>query len=271
MSAPGRPGPLAGRTVLVPGTAETAAGALTALRGAGATALVVPLIETVAPPDTGPIDRAMRSLAAGGYQWLAVTSAAAVRVLDDRLHAAPAWGKAGSLAELLATGRVRCAAVGPGTARALAARGVEPLVPVHGTGAFALVGPLAAAARGNRVLFARGDLAGTALIGGLRGSGVIVDDVVAYLTTRADEPGPDVVAAWSQGRVDAVLLTSPSTAQAVLDRLGEPSPGTMVACIGPTTAQAANELGLTVHVVSPAPTTSALVDAVAAALGPATS
>jgi uroporphyrinogen-III synthase/uroporphyrinogen III methyltransferase/synthase len=270
MSPAPRPGPLAGCTVLVPGSAATSAGALAALLEVGAQPLVVPLIETRPGPDQAAVDAALAGLAAGRYQWLAVTSAAAVRMLDARARAWSAGTGPGSLAQVLAAGTVRAAAVGPATARALRALGVEPLVPAQGSGAAALVGPLAAAARGTRVLFARGDLAGPALVGGLRGSGVEVEDVVAYVTSAAPALPAGVVAAWSGGKVRAVLLTSPSTAHALVDRLGPPPPGTAVACIGPTTARAARDLALRVDVVSPEPTAAALVGALVAALTSAT-
>ena len=243
------------RTVLVPGTAQASAHAVQALRDAGARPLVVPFVQTVPPTDLAPLDAALAELADGRFGWLALTSAAGVRALDDRARELRGEG----LGALLGSSRV--AAVGQATADALAALGIAALVPEAGAGATGLVSPLVAAARGDRVLVARGDLAAPTLVAGLREAGVEVHDVVVYRTVPAPAPPAAVREDWAAGRIDAVLLTSPSTAHAVLDRLGPPPAGTTVACLGPTTAQAARELGLHVDVLSPTTTLPALVAA----------
>lgn len=243
------------RTVLVPGTAQAAAHAVQALRDAGARPLVVPFVQTVPPTDLAPLDAALADLADGRFSWLALTSAAGVRALDDRARGLRGDG----LGALL--GGTHVAAVGQATAAALAVLGIAALVPDTGAGAAGLVLPLAAAARGGRVLVARGDLAAPTLVTGLREAGLEVHDVVVYRTVPAPAPPSAVRDDWTAGRIDAVLLTSPSTAQAVHDRLGPPPPGTTVACLGPTTAQAARELGLHVDVLSPTTTLPALVAA----------
>lgn len=243
------------RTVLVPGTAGSAAHAVQALDAAGAVPRVVPFVQTVPPATTAPLDAALAALTAGRFGWVAVTSAAAVRSLDARARELAGTG----LAQVL--GAVRVAAVGTATAAALADLGVPALVPSHGAGAQALVGPLVQAARGTRVLFARGDLAAPVLTDALRAAGIEVEDVVVYRTVPAAPPPADLVRDWAAGRVDAVLLGSPSTARAVLDALGPPPAGTVIACLGPTTAAAARRLGLHVDVLSPTPTLPALVSA----------
>lgn len=243
------------RTVLVPGTVQAAAHAVQTLRDAGARPLVVPFVQTVPTTDLAPLDAALDDLAGGRFGWLALTSAAGVRALDDRARERRGDG----LGALL--GDTRVAAVGRATCDALAALGIAALVPGTGAGAAGLVGPLAAAARGGRVLVARGDLAAPTLVAGLREAGLEVHDVVVYRTVPAPAPSAAVREDWTTGRIDAVLLTSPSTARAVLDRLGPPPAGTTVACLGPTTAQAARELGLHVDVLSPTTTLPALVAA----------
>ncbi|MBU4213695.1 MAG: uroporphyrinogen-III synthase [Actinobacteria bacterium] len=257
----------AGRRVLVPGTAGSSVHAVDALVAAGAVPLVVPFVSVVPPEQLGPLDAALAALEAGRFGWLAVTSAAGVRALDER---ARALGRTGLAAVL---GGSRVAAVGSATAAALEALGVPALVPDSvpalvpgpapspGSGAAGLVGPLARAARGSRVLFARGDLAAPVLTDGLHAAGVEVEDVIVYRTVPAAPPPADLVRDWSAGRIDAVLLTSPSTARAVLDALGPPPAATLVACLGPTTAAAVRALGLRVDVLSPTPTLPALVRA----------
>ncbi|MCB0231019.1 MAG: uroporphyrinogen-III synthase, partial [Anaerolineae bacterium] len=45
-----------------------------------------PCIAIAAPADTGPLDGALRDLAAGRFDWLVLTSSNAVTVLAERLH-----------------------------------------------------------------------------------------------------------------------------------------------------------------------------------------
>lgn len=260
-------GPLEGLRVLVPRPASGSADAEAALRAAGAEPVVVPLVRTEAVDDPTVLDVALADLRAGRYAWLAVTSAAAVGALVGRaLESAEALGDV--------VGRTKVAAVGPATARALATVGVTAdLVGTSGARALADAWPTPDVA-GARVLFTRGDLAGPELVDGLRAGGWAVDDVVAYRTVPAGPAPDDVVAAWRDGSIAAALLTSPSTVRALAARLGPPPSGTLLACIGPTTADAARDAALPVAVVAPERTMTALVgalaDAVAADLDVAT-
>lgn len=255
-SGPATPaGRLAGYRVLV--TADRPA-AVVALRAAGAEPLVVPLVRTVGPADPAGLDRALAELADGRFDWLAVTSGAAVPQLTARAEAGGT-----DLAQVL-TG-VRVAAVGPGTARALEAVGVPvDLVPPGPSSARDLVRAWPPGGA-ERILFARGDLAAATLPAGLRAAGHDVVEVTAYRTVPAEPPDPAVRAAWATGQVHAALLTSGSAARALADRLGPPSPGTLVCCIGPSTAAEARRVGLPVAAVATEQTMSALVAALVAA------
>ncbi|GIG28714.1 hypothetical protein Cma02nite_13140 [Cellulomonas marina] len=225
----------------------------------------MPLLVTAPPADPRPLDEALAALAAGRYARLAVTSTAAVASL---LEAAARSGQA--LPDVVAAGGARVAAVGPGTARALRDAGVRvDLVPPAAVAAGA-AGLLAvwppAPAGGARVLFPRGDRALPTLPTGLRARGWDVAEVVAYRTVDGPDPAPEVVAAWRDGAVDGVLLTSPSAVDAVLARLGPPPPTTRTACIGATTRDAAERHGLRVDAVADRPTAAALVAALLAVL-----
>ncbi len=251
-------GPLAGLRVLVPRPASGSADAEAALREAGAEPVVVPLVRTEPVDDPTALDAALADLRAGRYAWLAVTSAAAVGALVGR-----ALESAEPLGDVV--GRTRVAAVGPATARALATVGVTADL-VGGSGARALAEAWPAPEpAGARVLFARGDLAGPELVDGLRAAGWAVDDVVAYRTVPAGPAPDEVVAEWREGSIAAALLTSPSTVRALASRLGPPPAGVLLACIGPTTADAARAAGLPVAVVAPERTVTALVGALAGA------
>jgi len=268
-------GPLAGWRVLVPRPTAGASPAVMALAAAGAVADVVPLIATVPPQDTAPLDDTLLALGAGWYRWLAVTSAAAVPVLEQRAAAA---GR--TLADLVRDGGAQVAAVGPGTARALEAAGLDVALTARPSTAEHLVAawpsvesaadsssaaPSSAATtpptRLARVLFPRGDLAAPTLADGLRARGWQVDDVVAYRTVPADPPPPEIREAWHDGTIRAALLTSASTVRELVTRLGAPPSGTLLVAIGPTTAAEAHRHGLTLAATATEQTMTGLVSA----------
>jgi len=280
-------GPLAGWRVLVPRPTAGASPAVMALAAAGAVADVVPLIATVPPQDTAPLDDTLLALGAGWYRWLAVTSAAAVPVLEQRAAAA---GR--TLADLVRDGGAQVAAVGPGTARALEAAGLDVALTARPSTAEHLVAawPSVESARDSssaapsadpssaepsadsaaatipptrpaRVLFPRGDLAAPTLADGLRARGWQVDDVVAYRTVPADPPPPEIREAWHDGTIRAALLTSASTVRELVTRLGAPPSGTLLVAIGPTTAAEAHRHGLTLAATATEQTMTGLVSA----------
>jgi len=231
-----------------------------AVRDAGANPLPTALVTTavVDPPDE--LDRSLRALAEGAHSWLAVTSATTVEVLLGR-------------AEVLGTtlpalvGTTPVAAVGPATAAALHDAGLDvALVPPGPTSSAAeLAAAWPVSPRGGIVLLPRSAIAAPTLATGLRERGWLVDDVVAYSTVTARTPDPTVAAELAAGRVDAVLLTSGSTARALVDLYGS-VPGVAVVAIGPSTAEAAARTGLTVHAVAPEQTPAGLVTALGRAL-----
>jgi len=259
---------VAGWRVLVPRPSAGSSAAEVALAAVGAVPVVVPLVETVPPQDPTPLDDALLALGAGWYPWLVVTSAAAVPVLDARAEAA---GR--TLASLVADRRASVAAVGPGTARALRAAGVEvDLVPRGPSTASSLVAAFprpapSADGRPARVLFPRGDLAAPTLADGLRSAGWQVDDVVTYRTVDAPPPPEDVRAAWASGEIRAALLTSASTVRRLDETLGRPPAGTLLVAIGPTTRAELETRGLPVAAVAREQTMAGIVAALVDAAG----
>jgi len=254
--------PLFGWRVLVPRTKEQA-GSLVSLLGLhGAVAEVVPTIAVESPRSPQQIDKAVRGLVTGRYQWIGFTSVNAVRAIREKVEAL------GLDARVFAG--VKVAAVGGVTAKALRAWGIEPdLVPS---------GDVEQSASGlldswpahdhdldpiGRVFLPRADIATETLVAGLQERGWEVDDVTAYRTVRAAPPPAEVREAIKSGAFDAVLFTSSSTVRNLIGIAGKPHPATVVACIGPATAKTAQELGLRVDVLAPQPSVEALVQALA--------
>lgn len=268
MSGPRR---LPGWRVLVPRGGDWGARVAALLAAEGADPVVVPLIAFVPPEDVGALDTAVGRLAAGEYDWLAVTSGTTVTALAERVPAV--LGAGARLTDLLAGTAV--AAVGPGTARVLGEHGVtadlQPSGERSGAGLVAEMEPLGAppgAAAGPRVLVPHSDLAEPTVVDGLRAAGWAVDEVVAYRTVPGPPPGDDVVAAWRSGTVGAALLSSASTVRNLVDLLGAPPSSVVVCCIGSRTEAAARRLGLRVDVRPANASAEELVEALAAHVVP---
>jgi len=237
--------PLLGRRVVVTRAADQV-GALSArLAELGADVIELPTIAIAEPADGG---AALRDAAArvGRYDWLAFTSANAIRRFMAMIRP-----------DARALGGVRIAAIGSATAEALAEFGLRPDI----VGAPATAeGLLAAFPSGpGRVLLPRAAVGRDVLPVGLRSKGFVVDVVEAYRTVRAVlEPG----AAAEAAKADAVLFTSAST----VANYTAPVPP-VVACIGPVTAAAAAEAGIAVDVVGSSASMVALVEALVRQLG----
>jgi uroporphyrinogen-III synthase len=189
------------------------------LRDEGFDVVHCPLVR-IEPVDGPPVR-------AGEYDWLVLTSRTAVEFLFARLE--------GTLP--------RVAAVGPGTAKALRTRGIEPtLVPQQATqeGLLAEFPPSP-----GRVLFAGAEGARRVLV---RELGAEFLPLYRTIELRPDDfPAADVV-----------VLTSPSGARA-LASLRSDAP---CVAIGPVTAEEARRLGLPLAAEAVAPTPDEVTRAV---------
>lgn len=253
--------PLFGWRVLVPRTKDQSTSVVDHLRELGADPVVVPTISVEPPRTPQQMDKAVRGLVTGRYEWVGFTSVNAVRAVREHFDALGLDARSFS--------GLRIAAVGGVTADALREWGLEPdLVP---TGEQSAVGLLAEWPAFDpqldpidRVLLPRADIATDTLVAGLQEMGWEVDDVTAYRTVRAAPPAAPVRDAIKSGGFDAVLFTSSSTVRNLVGIAGKPHASTVIACIGPRTAATAEEHGLRVDVLSPVPEVRALVDALAA-------
>ncbi|GAA1891976.1 uroporphyrinogen-III synthase [Lapillicoccus jejuensis] len=253
--------PLFGWEVLVPRTKDQAGATIDRLATYGASAQVVPTISVEPPRTPQQMERAVKGLVTGRYEWVGFTSVNAVRAVREKFDEFGLDARAFS--------GLKIAAVGGVTAEALRAWGIVPdLVPSGEQSAGglladwpeydALLDPI------NRVFLPRADIATDTLVAGLVEMGWEVDDVTAYRTVRAAPPAAEVRDAIKSGRFDAVVFTSSSTVRNLVGIAGKPHPSTVVACIGPATAKTAQEHGLRVDVLAPEASSDALVDALAA-------
>jgi uroporphyrinogen III methyltransferase/synthase len=223
------PRPLAGRTVAVTRARAQASGLARRLEAAGARVVQAPAIRVRKLPGP-PLDPSP-------YDLVCVTSANGVEALFERLRAG------GRDARSLAGATV--AAIGPGTARALAAHGVTADVVPERFVAESLVEALAGLPV-RRALVARAAEARDVLPDALRERGAEVDVLALYETLA--EPLPEHVRDAAR-EADYVTFTSSSTVRRFLDAAdGALSPATRIVSIGPVTSAALREHGLEPHV-----------------------
>lgn len=239
--------PLFGWRVLVPRTKEQAGAMSEQLRRFGAVPAEVPTISVEPPRTPQQMERAIQGLEQGRYRWVAFTSANAVKAVREKLE------EYGLDARALAG--IKIAAVGDQTAAALLDFGVRAdLVPSGEQSTRGLLDdwpPFEPEVDMiGRVFLPRADIATEALVEGLTKLGWEVDDITAYRTVRAAPPPAEIREAIKGGQFDAVMFTSSSTVRNLVGIAGKPHASTIVACIGPQTAETAKEHGLRVDVLA---------------------
>ncbi len=249
--------PLAGRRILIT-RGEDQAGQLTErLRALGADPIPCSTIRTAPPADWTPLDTALDHL--GSYDWVIFTSANGVRYFTER---AVLRGHAAAALHNLKVG-----AVGRATALALGRHGIRVDFVPNEFVAEALVAGIGDIA-GLRILLPRADLARKALMDGLVAKGARVDDVVAYRTLPADPADCGLLAdSTTPLAVDIATFTSASTVRNFAALLGDRPArdalgSAVVACIGPITARAAEEIGLHVDILAREHTLDGLLHAI---------
>jgi hydroxymethylbilane synthase len=243
--------------VLLTRPAESSRRLAARLAEQGLGSVIVPAIEIELLDSTPELLHEVGRLAE--YRWAVVTSANGALALA---------GAARRLGTDLAAGH--WAAVGRGTARALAAAGAPNVwLPSRSSGA--ALGEQLPIEPGAAVLVVRGELAEAALPTALRRRGATVRELTVYRTLEAPPASHQLLeAALATGELSAVIFASPSAVRGTLalaaagrqaDLLRVPA-----ICIGPTTAAAAREAGFTVAAEAAAQDSDALAELVAEAI-----
>ncbi len=241
---------LDGQRVVVTRASHQAAGLIAAFTAAGAEVVALPLLELAAADDRQALRQAARD--AGGFDWLAFTSANAVDAFLP-LIATPARR------------RLRCAVVGAATAAALRGFGVKPALTAtapHARGLLADLTPRLAP--GTRILIPQAADARPDLARGLRAAGARVSVVCAYrkrLPAAAATAGRRLFAT----EVGWVTCTSPRIARHLARLFGDDWPrrrGELRAIsIGPVTSDELRRLGVEPAVEAISPSDQAMVEA----------
>jgi len=228
--------PLSGRTVAVTRARAQASALAGRLRALGAEVVEAPAIAIEPLPVTVPV--------VAGYDLLCVTSPnGAARLLEEVRDARALAGPA-------------IAAIGPGTARALRAGGIEPDVVPERAIAESLVEALAAVPV-RRALIARAEEARDVLPDALRARGAEVDVLALYRTVAASL---DDAARAAVDGADYVTFTSASSVRNVLGA-GATLRGPRLVSIGPVTSAELRAHGLDADIEASEHTPDGLVAA----------
>jgi uroporphyrinogen III methyltransferase/synthase len=245
--------PLHGKRVVVTRARAQASELSRRLDALGAEPIELPAIRIEPRIDTEEVRRAIEGLHA--YALVCLTSPNGVRLLFE------AMAEQGRDARALANATV--AAIGSGTAAALAEHGVLADILPERFVAEALVEALAElSVEGKPVLIARAAEARGVLPEALRKRGAEVDVVPLYETV-AEQPDP---AALERARdADYVTFTSSSTVRNFVEVVGDGvPPSARVVSIGPVTSEAAREAGLNVDIEATRHDIDGLVEALLA-------
>ena len=254
--------PLFGKRILVTRPREQAAELVELLESTGAEAIEAPLLRIAPPEDYGPLDDACAR--AGTFDWIVFSSANAVDAFIERLLRTPH--------DLRVLGGVRLCVVGPATAERLARHGLKVDLTPSEYRAEAVLRALSEIGdvRGLKILMPRADIGRELLAEELRKQGAEVTEAIAYRTIVAEperEGEPDIYRMLLERRIDVVTFTSASAVRGFVKVLGaEPAADllrtTVVASIGPVTAEAAAQCKIGTTIVPEHYTIPALVDAI---------
>lgn len=238
--------PLDGWRVLVPRGGSWGEGIAASLRAEGATPVVAPLINFAPVSDPALLAQSLADLEAGVFDWLTVTSATTVDVLNaHQVKLAP---------------NTKVAAVGETTAAALQEDGYRvDLVAREDNSAEVMAQQLVELESEPRsILTLRSSVAKPVVAQILSNAGHQVQSVVAYRTVG--EPVTERVARdVASGRINAILVTSGLVAEQVREQFPTIPEGTVVAAIGPRSSSDADSFGLTVDAVESSETVDALI------------
>jgi len=249
--------PLFGRRIAITRPRHQVSVFAEALEAWGAETVPFPTIEVVPPASFDAVDSALRRPAA--YDWVILTSVNGVHAFFDRLA---------SLGEDIRSWHAaRFAAIGPQTAKALAAHCVRvDLLPGEYRAEAIAEALEALGMRDKRVLLPRAEGARAVLPERLRELGANVDEVITYRSVPAAADAAELRRLLAEGSLDLLTFTSSSTVHNFVAAVGADTVRDLgraaVGCIGPITAATAREYGMTVAIQPESYTIEAFVLAI---------
>ncbi|MBP6964708.1 MAG: uroporphyrinogen-III C-methyltransferase [Armatimonadetes bacterium] len=246
--------PLSGKRVLVTRSRDQASKLSELLREQGAEPVEFPVIRISPVQDCSELDAAIDRI--GEYDWILFTSTNAVYNLCRRLY--ETWKDVRSLKG------PKIGAIGPATAEAVSSLGMRmEFIPSEFV-AESVVEEFPEDPAGKRILIPGAKDAREVLPEKLRERGAQVDVVASYQTVIEESCAPPIKEMLERGEIDIITFTSSSTVKNFVQLVGRESvrEGVMIACIGPITAQTAEDHGLHPDIVAEDYTIEGLVKAI---------
>jgi len=248
---------LAGKRIVITRSAAQSEAIARELTALGAIPVVLPLVSFAEPEDFAPLDAAITDIQR--FDWMILTSAQAVRSVVKRCEDL----KRKVIRE---DSKLRIACVGPVTAEAAQQAGlpVEYVAGTHtGTG---LAEELGSKLAGAKVLLPRSDRANPDLSVALKRHGAEVSEVIAYRTLRPKAVDEKNLSQIASGETDAILFFSPSAVQHFAELLGGEQLRLLqgrlaVTAVGPVTANALRQAGVSRAVVAADTSSAAVIEA----------
>lgn len=265
---------LFGKRIMITRAKSQSAEFVALIESLGGEAYEFPVIQIGPTSDWGPVDAAIEDLAS--YQWVIFTSVNGVEFFFRRmreLQARPAGtgdplsanieghtgsGNMGSL-------RAKIAAVGTKTAEALLKQGISvDLLPQKFVGESLLDELRSHVQPGQRVLIPRADIARKLLPDALRELGCEVTEIDVYENRPYNANREEAIRLLKNGEIHVITFTSSSTVRSFVTIMEEEDlnrllSDVIIACIGPVTAETAEQMGLPVNVTAEPYTVQGLI------------
>jgi uroporphyrinogen III methyltransferase/synthase len=229
--------PLFGQAVLVTRPLEQADDLARPLAELGANVLMQPAIEIKPLRLTDTSDRSLDLL--DRFHWLVFSSANGVRhffarLLEPQVHPPR---------DIRALGKIKIAAIGPGTAEELSRYHLNADIVPDEYRAESLAQSLVAGAAGNRFLLIRASRGREILAEELTKAGGIVEQLVVYESIDVERAEPAIAAKMAAGQIHWTTVTSSAIARSLVNLFGDSLHKTKLASISPIASATLRELG----------------------------
>ena len=234
--------PLFGKRVMVTRSRDQVGDLRGMLTGLGAEVLVAPAIEIAEPPDWVRADAAIQEL--DRFDWLVFASGNAIERFFRRVRTLH-----GDLRRL---SDVRIAVVGQTSAEKIRSYGLGvDLCPCQHTAADLAEQFAGIHMFGLRVLIPGAEKGRRKISDALRAQGAQVREIIVYRTVKPSGISEENMVRLKRSEVDMIIFSSPSAATNCVEffkQFGMPDLAQVLpaACIGPTTAETARNLGFSV-------------------------
>jgi len=247
---------LSGKTILITRSKDSSAELCSLLESREASVICFPTVEIKEPESWEACDNAIWKLAE--YQSVCFTSKNAVTKFVERIRSIRPQA-----VDTLATRNIF--AIGERTKRSLESSGFSVLAtPKHASAEEMTKLLQMHQIKGAKILFPKSNIAREELPQQLRSLGAMVDEVIVYYTVIPEPENLERIRQlFLEKKIDVTTFFSPSSILNFTEMIGsEVLAHTIIAAIGPTTAETAQQLGLPTTILAQYATAESLVSSI---------